>query len=292
MSSTNPSLAVIGAGLFGSVAGRLAARLGWEVTYFDCRYDQAGSPASGGLMKPGWMPSGLSKADIALGMNTLGSLCEVSTLNAVVHPFTKQLKVTVNAVPPNRICVTEGVRFAQVTWVDPDGTVAWQEQEGDQDQQRYDRVLVATGAWTVDLAPLAPPVTRKVGSSFLYRGVTLERPHIKPWAPYKQLVAYSPEPGLVWAGDGSALNVLSYTPERFNQTQQRVRDFLTELQPTGSVEHKSVRTGWRPMTTDKTGFLGQVGERVWCSTGGGKNGTILAGIHGARFAEVLQRSGL
>ena len=139
-------------------------------------------------------------------------------------------------------------------------------------EERCRLLVVATGVWCNELFPELR-IQRKQGVSFRLAG-KLTRPFIKPWAPYKQVVAHQQSAGELWVGDGSAIL-------EKNWDENRVKQCLTRCQKAVGVSQPPLKTltglrAYSPSGNDPC-VLKKVGPRAWVATGAGKSGTIAAG---------------
>lgn len=232
-------------------------------------------------MKPSWMPSGLDKNEIKDALGWLDKLGALSTVRAKLYPAGK---AELYCAPPGKVLVDRArVKKMDVTEIDSaTGRVTVR-------GGRYTEstmVLVAAGVWSSELVPALPKIQSLQGTSFLFAG-ELDRAHIRPWAPYKQVVVYPIAPGIIWAGDGTAILRANYTQTRIEQSRERCESFLRDI--LGTVPNFIRQsTGLRPYVEGhKAGYLAQVGQRAWVSTGGAKNGTILAAIQAQRFITAI-----
>lgn len=266
---------IVGAGLFGQVIAKKLRQEGHRVTVFDRREPEAGSPPSGGHLKPSWL-SFLNKAEMERSFETLDNLYQISTLKCQFLLKTVDImRVDVEAV------LSDGpVVVANVTAVG-DGWVDYRVDSGRINRQKG-VVVVAAGVWSAQLLPqLAGELAAKKGVSWTFQGVPkVPENAIIPWAPYKQVVRTVHGPSTVWMGDGSAILASNWSQEREATIRQRIFnhvqfDFET-LQP---------RFGLRPYMSD--GFR-KLGKKLWVATGGGKSGMCLAGVYANRLADELR----
>jgi glycine/D-amino acid oxidase-like deaminating enzyme len=131
-------------------------------------------------------------------------------------------------------------------------------------------VIVAAGIWT---GRLVPEVQQRglAGMAFLWPKETIGRPFIRPWMPYKQIVAFNRGDGL-WAGDGSAILWKNWTVGHADRSLQRCRGALKRrLAPPIQI------FGVRPYHDAKPCYLSEIRPNLWVATGGAKNGTLAAG---------------
>lgn len=278
---------IVGGGLFGSFAAILAAKAGHNVTVFDDGREFAGSKPAACLMKPSWM-SGLGE----IGREGLKIVDETFGLRVIPFRFAGAT-VDVFWVDPAEIfreaarvsrLVVEPVREAGDGWLDmeyaqrrPGGTV-----------------LIAAGVWSFDLLrsyfwPVGkkPVMKSLVGAAFTFSGKPKE-PTIRVWAPYKQLVSFEREPGTTWVGDGSAILAKNWTAERQADSLLRCSHFVFPAPLPGQVPLLKTQVGYRPYVEGyKAGYFAQLAPKLFVSTGGAKNGTVLAAYYAKKFVEAL-----
>lgn len=262
---------VVGAGLFGSIAASFLRARGASVTVVDCRERYAASPAAGCVLKPSWLSS-LSREEIATGYSVLESLYRVQHL-----VFRANLGVPVKAdhITPNSILL-EAAR-ERVTKVG-NGVVYLEN-----GAMLKGHVLVAAGVWSQQLVDM-PPIKGLYGASLQFSGATLPEPKISVYAPYKQAVALNIG-RRVWMGDGTSLIESSWmqsAPDRITRTAERAKTLF------GLDGKYGYEVGARPYVEGhKQGYFAKVFPRTWVSTGGAKNGTMLAALNAHLFAKEL-----
>jgi hypothetical protein len=152
------------------------------------------------------------------------------------------------------------------------------------------KVLVAAGIWTQELLRDYVPAIRGLwGASMRFKGCQLEQPRIHVYAPYRQAVAFNIAKNEVWMGDGTALVEKTWMAEeeqRLFSTAGRASELFGLPSPHTPEGTKAIRSqvGVRPYVEGhKAGFFKQVEANVWVSTGGAKNGTVLAAWQAHRF---------
>lgn len=278
-SDTSRRLLIVGAGVTGCVAAHVFSRKGWKVTVFDDQRPEAGSKASAGVIHSGWV-SDFDTQEVFDGLALLDKLFGLQTLNVGKH--------TVSWVGPERFLQlpAPGVTFHQSTvkavgngWViDGSGTT------------HVGLVYVATGSWANELLQagfLIPAIQGRMGTAFLWQGRWIGMT-LQEWAPYKQLMVFQQEPGLVWSGDGTAILPKNYTDAREAQSLARIRAVvdpsLTVFTPAGPTAIRGIR----PYMKGRTGLFQQTHDRTWCSTAGNKSGTIWAAISARRLWEAVK----
>lgn len=277
-------LMVVGAGIFGSVVGRHAQSLGLKVQWVDSGDPRAASPASAGLFKPSWLTA-LSKEDITRGMDLIDGLAPMRSVTLNMQP--SGLPVHLKQVSPTRLMVDRTkVLHAKVSAVRP-GEVDVVTATGTQTHQaRF--VIVAAGVGCNDIeTPEYTPykhVVGKAGVAFAWQrreGYDDNRMHL--WAPYKQTMVFHHGDNVMWGGDGTALKEL--TKERMTECANRVGK-LAQWSNGPRTPTVSRITGVRPLVEGhKAGGCWEVGDGLWQITGGGKIGTVAAGVHALEWAK-------
>jgi glycine/D-amino acid oxidase-like deaminating enzyme len=268
---TSPrEVVIVGAGLFGSIAATLARHRGHHVTIIDNKERMAASKASGCVLAPSWLSS-LSPQQLSDGMNVLKTLYTVYDMD-----FKTNLGATFKAqrVNPDDVLLRADVT-AKVTSV-KNGVVSV---EGG--TQFRGQVLVAAGIWSADLVGM-PAIKGLYGSSARFRA-QLPVPRIHVYAPYRQAVGFQMTPKTVWFGDGTALVRKSWEENRAERIQMTL-DRAGELMGVGGLH--LVAEGARPYVEGfKAGYFDRVSPNTWVSTGGAKNGTVLAAAQAHRFIQ-------
>lgn len=262
---------IVGAGLFGSVAAATLEKAGHEVLVIDGGKTGAASAASACLMKPSWMTK-LPKETLSIGMKHLDSLYGVQEITFKVNGLVpaKVFHVSPHKIlwPPERI-IRENVTFIG------DGMVTT-------DHNEYEGpVLCAAGVWSAELLQIGE-MTRLTGAGLRFTGE--HDPYIKPYAPYKQAVAFTIRPGVSWFGDGSSILEKNWAPEHVERSKKRADEYCGL-----SSEHMlSCIVGMRPyLPKHPNGLFAQIYNHTWVATGGAKNGTILAGYFATQFAQAI-----
>lgn len=283
---------VIGGGLFGSVIARTLHQLGGQhVTIFDRAHKDRGSRPAACLMKPSWLGA-FSRGDQKA---QLGLLDELYDLQTVAFTTTAGIQVPVHWVPPSQV-------LSGPTLQDD---IRWIEKEGDSwlVVARHTtflarRVVVAAGVWTSAVlglvcspAPRRPTVQAQAGQALLYPGCHIDQPFIRPWAPYKQVVAFNRGDGL-WVGDGSSIREMNWDESRAEQSEDRCAKAVLYRQSKGVSDYNN-RTrlyGLRPYVRGMDGnpaYLDEAAPGLWVATGGAKNGTMGAAWCALRLLEKL-----
>jgi hypothetical protein len=132
-----------------------------------------------------------------------------------------------------------------------------------------------------------PAIKGLYGASLRISGLKVD-PAISVYAPYKQAVMFNIEPKTVWFGDGSALIESTWTKER-KQRIEATADRAAKLSGAIKGTRVKVTEGARPYVEGhKSGYLEQLSPKLWVSTGGAKNGTVLAALQALRFVEAMK----
>lgn len=257
-------LIVIGAGVFGSIMARNAVDKGLSVVVIDDRRPMNGSSPSGFLMKPSWMTF-FNQKEINGLFDDLDKLYGVSPIKFKMWP----LKKTVTAQHVNRSAVLED---PHVTYLEDTVTAINQGVVACKKGTYAARhIVVAAGIWSAQLIDV-PGLYGKQGVSFLYPGEV--EAFIKPWAPYKQVVAHASHlPNNFWIGDGTAIKTENWTQLREDETHSRCARSVKR-----TIHHKVLKQrGIRPFVKGgpKPCYYKRH-DNIWVVTGGGKNGTIAA----------------
>lgn len=277
---------VIGAGLFGQVIRAALVREGMSVLCVDAHRPGSGSLPSACLMKPSWF-SGMDREYTNPSLQLLDDIYGVQNLTFRVGPVKTDSVLwcdpaAILSGPAQRGTVEElpagsgpvHLRLPEVS----DGTVV---------ELRPRHVVVAAGAWSGQLLPIQG-LDGKAGVSVRYHKLRLRDNFIRPWAPYKQLVAFNlPGDRGVWVGDGSAIKVPNWTSERQQLSIDRCHKAV------GSPSTRGVATwGVRPyipkrLLRGRPCLLEEARQGVWVATGGAKNGTVAAGWAAHELARRL-----
>lgn len=261
---------VVGGGLFGQIIAAALRAQGQEVRVLDNRERLAGSRPAACLMKPGWF-SGLGKAVYEPSLALLDQLYGVRDLPFDVHvgALGKVVEQTVHWVDPARV-LSGPTELATVADVNPGRVTLC---TGERLEAR--NVVVAAGIWTQILLPRFPQKAQ-MGLALLYPGNHPARGVIKPWAPYRQLVAFDRGDGL-WVGDGSAIKADNWSQEREAQVVDREVQMARRVGNVSPADEVRYLQGIRPYWGEKPCLLEQVSPGLWVASGGAKNGTIAAG---------------
>jgi glycine/D-amino acid oxidase-like deaminating enzyme len=263
---------VVGCGIIGATISAALRLKGLDVLTIDDSRPLSGTRPSGGHLKPSWF-GGMKRGDYEPAMELLsdvwGLIQEEFQVQTVLGTFslpTLVYRVDTDKVlaAPRTVGRVVSIQLkAQYPLVELDN--------GDEWTSRY--LVVATGAWVTEFCPRVK-VTPRQGVSFRFRG-ELPKPFIKPWAPYKQVVAHQQTDKEIWIGDGSAILPTNWDDDRTQKCLRRCEKALGDIQAT----QVSKSHGLRPYCEVRNApclFL-QLAPRVWCVTGAGKLGTIAAG---------------
>jgi glycine/D-amino acid oxidase-like deaminating enzyme len=266
---TAREVVVIGNGMFGSIAATLARSRGHNVTVVSNNEPMAASKASGCVLAPSWLGS-LSAQQVKDGMDVLNQLY---TVEDIVFTTNLLAKFKASRIDPDAMIVAPDV-VSKVTKVNngvvhlENGTVL------------KGQVLVAAGVWCAELVDV-PGIRGLYGASVRFQA-HLPSPRIHVYAPYRQSVGFQLNKKEVWFGDGTALIRTTWEKERTARMAKTLERGLQMLGVAGA-RHK-VTEGVRPYVEGhKAGYFAKVGVNTWVSTGGAKNGTVLAAAQAARF---------
>jgi hypothetical protein len=129
-----------------------------------------------------------------------------------------------------------------------------------------------------------PAIKALWGASAVFSG-TLPEPRIHVYAPYRQAVAFQLRGNAVWMGDGTALITTTWEKE----SVQRQADTVARGASLFGLKSKPrVTVGARPYVPGhKAGYFARAMPNVWVSTGGAKNGTVLAAWQAYQFVKEL-----
>lgn len=270
------NIIIVGAGLFGNVAAALARAHGHTVTVVAERRAYEASPASGCVLAPSWLSS-LEKSAVADSMAVLGELYKLHSLEFqtnLVKTFKAQRVHTPDVLKtPDVQGRVSSVGDGVVKYVDVDG--------GERTLRGI--VLVAAGIWCGELIPGLPAMKGLYGASLRAPG-QLEHPRIHVYAPYRQAVAFNLDKKTVWFGDGTALIARTWdTSERERVSKTRARAAAMDIRPGTHI------IGARPYVEGhKAGYFKQISPKLYVTTGGAKNGTVLAAWQALQFIKGLK----
>lgn len=266
------NVAIIGAGVTGSVIARAMEEAGHKVGVVDDARPFRATPASAGIIHPNWVGA-FNKDEVRDGLMLLDKFYGLKTVNFPDGSSARQLS-------PAQYLWPEGKTIhKKVIGHSPQGNV-----ELDNGQIMHPTyIIICTGCWANELAgDKIPPIKATAGTAFLYRHTQLAAPLLKPWAPYKQLMAFNRDVDTVWAGDGTSILPKNYTAEREQASFERIKRAVG-FTPTHRI------TGWRPMVVgQKSGVCAKIGSNTWVVTGGSKSGTIFAAIAANRLLKEIK----
>jgi glycine/D-amino acid oxidase-like deaminating enzyme len=275
---TKTNLIVVGAGLFGSIIATHARSRGYDVTVIGQSRQYEASPASGCVLSPNWLNS-MPSEDISDALSVLKehyTLVDLKFKTNILSTFkAKHIDPASILIEPDIVGKVLAVRDNEVIF-DKFGVP----------HTMHGTVIVAAGIWSKELIPDMPAIKGLYGASLRFAG------HIEPslhvYAPYRQSVGFNISEHEVWFGDGSALIQNTWRKEReerIERTTNRARS-MCDAEDLGEV---TVTEGARPYVEDhKGGYLRQVSDGLWVSTGGAKNGTVLAASHAHKIVQALE----
>jgi glycine/D-amino acid oxidase-like deaminating enzyme len=272
---------VIGSGLFGCIIARALEHAGQKVSLMDrpCNKAGRGSDPAACLMKPSWMGR-LSKQQQKSSLDLLDTLYSVETVQFDVGLRNFGGTVPVFWVPPQRILNPWQMVRGSISKIEISDNcigVFYVDDDGEPTVDFARNVVVAAGVWSNSLlmlckgAPLVKAVEALAGQALLFPHGSIGQPFIRPWAPYKQLVAFNRGDGL-WVGDGSSIKEKNWDIDRREASEKRCLEAL----PQEDQPHDRL-FGLRPYVKDMHGdpaYLQQHMPGLWVATGGAKNGTI------------------
>lgn len=261
------TLGIVGAGLFGCVIAQTFERGGWKVTLFDAQREGAASKCAGCLMRPSWMAM-FDRKNIERGIFLLDELYGVEDIQFRTNGL---LNTKVHFVSPDKILSRKSVK-ADVTAVKP------KEIHVGAKVHKFDLVVVAAGVWSEELVDMHSQ-QRLTGASLIFPAQRIE-PQISAFAPYRQAVTFKIRDGEQWFGDGTAIVEKNFGEEHIEATIKRAKNIGLKGKP------KQVTVGMRPYSKEhKQGYCERIKPGLWVSTGGAKNGTVMAAIHALKIYE-------
>ncbi len=275
---TKNNLIVVGAGLFGSIIATHARSRGYDVTVIGQSQRYEASPASGCVLSPNWLNS-MSSEDISDALSVLKehyTLIDLKFRTNILSTFkAKHIDPATILIEPDINAKVLAVRDNEVVF--------------DKFGERYSQqgtVIVAAGLWSKELVPDMPNIKGLYGASLRFAGQIDPTLHV--YAPYRQSVGFNISEREVWFGDGSALIEKTWAKEReerIERTTSRARS-MCDTDDLGKV---NVTEGARPYVEGhKGGYLRQISSGLWVSTGGAKNGTVLAASHAYKIVQALE----
>jgi hypothetical protein len=274
---------------------------GADVLVLDRGEKMAGSRAAACLMKPSWLTKLGDKATI--GMEQLDQLYGLKQVDFKIGPIHTNL----SWVPPSQILVPvpeddtveridEAFHVARRNVVayslgEVGGQLVLKVASGSRARGTYktelvtcDAALVAAGVWSRELIPTVPPIEAMRGNAQLYKG-QIDQPFVSLWAPYRQLTAFNITGEYVWGGDAQAIKAARWDEMRSVASRTRVDNALP---PELAAAHERTIPGLRPYVEGhKTGYFDLIGNNLYISTGGAKNGTVIAAYQAKEFADAV-----
>jgi glycine/D-amino acid oxidase-like deaminating enzyme len=267
---------VVGCGIVGATITKSLLAAGMDVLTIDDNRPLSGTIPSGGHLKPSWFGS-MPKKEYEPALKLLDDVWGLKEEAFVVRPTS--LQTTVYRVDTDEVIKTPRT-IATVSDIVTTGQ--YPEVTFGDEVEHCRHLVVCAGVWCGVLLPNIN-VVAKQGVSFRIK-TKLDKPFVKPWAPYKQVVAHQQKPFEVWVGDGSALLEANWTPERTEECLYRCN---RALGTTGAPMRTLV--GLRPYC--KTGndpcLFRRVTPKTWLVTGAGKSGTIAAGWAATKILKEL-----
>lgn len=265
------NVAIIGAGVTGSVIARVLQNAGHKVAVIDDARDHRATPASAGIIHPNWVGA-FSKTEVDNGLVLLHELYGLRVVTFPDNTVARQLSPRQYLWPHGKIVPFKVSRLNGMDIELSDGRVM---------HPTY--TIICTGCWANELAGYKiPPVRTTAGTAFLYAHTNIAGPILKTWAPYKQIMVFNRDEDTIWAGDGTSILPKNYTEERKQASLERIRNAVG-FTPTSSV------TGWRPAVVgQKGGVCDKIASNTWVVTGGSKNGTIFAAIAANRLIKEIR----
>lgn len=260
---------VIGAGIIGATVAKAMGE-DRDVMIIDDQREMSGTKPSGGHLKPSWF-SGMKKADYEPAMELLDNVWGLIEEEFKVWPGL--LNTTVYRVDTDEVIKTKHTHgtVQSIDNLDNYPIVNFTGKNASTHSVRCRLLVVAAGVWCNELLPVS--IKPKQGVSFRFKG-QLDQPFIKPWAPYKQVVAHQQDVSEIWVGDGTAILQKNWTTGRSVACRKRcAKSLSTTEDPLRAI------TGLRPYCESGSDpcLLKQMHKRVWLATGAGKSGTIGAG---------------
>lgn len=267
-------LIVVGGGIVGATVTKYISSLGFDVLLLDDRRPGAGTPPSGGHLKPSWF--GMEPEDYEPALEILDETWGLIGFKINIRPGNKTEII-------HRVDSDVVVRYpsSEETVTEISNLHNYPRVTSTADSYLGRRLLVATGVWAQQLVP-SIKATSKQGVSFRLRGRV--SPFLEQWAPYKQIVAHQQSDNEVWIGDGTAV----YPENWANRTSECLSRCVNAA---GGLPLISSTLGTRPyckgVPEGAPCLFRELGPRAWIATGAGKKGTIAAGWVAKRLAEMM-----
>jgi glycine/D-amino acid oxidase-like deaminating enzyme len=271
---------IIGAGLFGSVIARTLRAAGQTVFMIDSDHAARGSKPAACLMKPSWLRAFTKKQR----EEQFRHLDELYGLKELDFATAGGVKLKVPWVDPAKVLAEK--RVIDHWHYISDGPGGWWLM-CEKDVHIAKNLVIAAGVWTsevlkkvanTDMKCLPVDVRALAGKALLFPEASLDQPFIKPWAPFKQIVAFNRGDGL-WAGDGSSIIAKNWTGEKSEAVDRRCFDAVSARHSwaAGSWDSRVPLFGLRPYVKAMNGnpaYLREHFPGLWVATGGAKNGTM------------------
>ena len=140
-----------------------------------------------------------------------------------------------------------------------------------------DLLVVCAGAWTAKLVG-----SRWTGGTDYKKGISfrmkqdLPRPFVKPWAPYKQVVAHQQGDQEIWIGDGTAILSKNWKEGHVIQCRKRCLKAVNLHENAIIREIVGVR-GYNKHDKSQPCLFRKLANHTYVVCGAAKNGTIAAG---------------
>lgn len=274
---------VIGAGIIGATIAKSLGTQGRDVLLIDANYKAAGTRPSGGHIRPSWL-GGMKKEDYEPALEMLQSTWGLIEEQFSVWPA--KINTTVYRVDTDLVLQTphvNGLVSEIKQWAGGPPSVVYLDRATNQTESvQAKMVVVAAGNWCADLIP-GLKIAGKAGVSFRFKA-KINQGFIKPWAPYKQIVAHQQSPNEVWIGDGTAIIHDNWTEDRQKACLARCKNALGRAAMEVESPIPEVRYGIRPYCKiDGPCLFEQIGKHIYVVTGAGKLGTIAAGYAANRI---------
>jgi glycine/D-amino acid oxidase-like deaminating enzyme len=277
----NPDTVIVGAGKFGRVIANTIRHYlpQHKILLVDDAQPLAATKCSGGLIYPPWVTM-MSRGTMEEGLRLLEHIYGLEKIE-LMFEGAKPRKVEAYHVPIDKVMDDPrlAIYHSKVVRVEPYGVVTTGNVE-----ISARNVIVTAGAWCGELVKV-PGLYGKRGVSFVWPGQV--EGFIRPWAPYKQIVAHKHNDNQFWAGDGTAIITENWTEERQTATEQRVSKAVNR-----QVHHAIIQQGIRPVITGVTGnkpcYFKQLKNGIIIATGAGKSGMIASAWAAQKVMKVLK----
>ena len=278
-------IVIVGGGIIGTTLAKSLHDRGLGCKLIDSGIPTAGTRPSGGHLKPSWFGQ-VPKPEWEEALNLLSETWGLIEEQFTVWPTKK--KDTIFRVDTDKVLDYERIEdhvlgFKGINSNKPVVMLLSGE------ELECDRLFITAGVWCEQLLPNRfPPgiMKRKMGMSFRVTG-KLRYPVVKPWAPYKQVVAHQQSKNEIWLGDGSAI-----VEKNWNELREEKCFETCKTNTRGLIKIKKARRlrGVRPYVKHDLKspcLLEKLGRKVWVATGSGKSGTLSAGWAASRLLRVI-----